>query len=217
MGSLIYVMTGTRPDLCYIVTRLAQHMSKPTQANLNAAKYALGYLKGTSEQGLRFRKSESPLTLIGYSDSDWGGSTSDRKSISGYSFKLSECGPLVSWKSRKQQTVTLSTCEAECIALAETVQEGKFLRQLCIDLRILQVSNSVSIHADNQGAIKLAKNPVSHQRSKHIDIKYHFIRSELQLGTISARYIASEENLADILTKPVSINKLKKFKYFLCN
>ena len=83
--------------------------------------------------------------------------------------------------------MALSTCEAEYIALSETVQERKFLRQLCIDLRILQVSNSVSIHADNQGAIKLAKNPVFHQRSKHIDIKYHFIRSELQLGTIIKR------------------------------
>ena len=113
--------------------------------------------------------------------------------------------------------MALSTCEAEYIALAETAQEGKFLRQLCIDLRILQVSSSVSIHADNQGAIKLAKNPVFHQRSKHIDIKYHFIRSELQLGTISVHCIVSEENLADIFTKPVSINKLKKFKYFLCN
>ena len=76
-------MTGTRPDLCYIVTRLAQHMSKPTQANLNAAKYALGYLKGTSEQSLRFRKSESPLTLIGYSDSDWGGSLVTERAYQG--------------------------------------------------------------------------------------------------------------------------------------
>jgi len=192
-------------------------MSKPTIANLSIAKHVLRYLKGTSEQSLRFRKSESPLALVGYSDSDWGGSTSDRKSISGYSFKLSECGPLISWRSRKQQTVALSTCEAEYIALAETVQEGKFLRRLCIDLRILQENNSANIHADNQGAIKLAKNPVFHQRSKHIDIKYHFIRSELQLGTINVQYIASEENVADIFTKPVSINKLKKFKYFLCN
>ena len=156
VGSLIYVMTGTTPDLCYIVTNLSQHMSKPKVADLNVAKHVLGYLKGTSEQGLKFRKSENPLSLIGFSDSDWGASISDRRSISGYSFQLSECGPLVSWKSRKQQTVALSTCEAEYIALAETVREGKFLRQLCLDLKVLQESNSVLVNVGNQGAIQLA-------------------------------------------------------------
>ena len=210
-------MTGTRPDLCYIVTKLSQHMSKPKVADLNVAKHVLRYLKGTSEQGLKFRKSENPLSLIGFSDSDWGASISDRRSISGYSFQLSECGPLVSWKSRKQQTVALSTCEAEYIALAEAVREGKFLRQLCLDLKVLQVSNSVLVNVDNQGAIQLAKNPMFHKRSKHIDIKYHFIRSELELGTINVEYVASEDNLADIFTKPVGKTKLDKFKFFICN
>jgi hypothetical protein len=192
-------------------------MSKPKVADLNVAKHVLRYLKGTSEQGLKFRKSENPLSLIGFSDSDWGASISDRRSISGYSFQLSECGPLVSWKSRKQQTVALSTCEAEYIALAEAVREGKFLRQLCLDLKVLQVSNSILVNVDNQGAIQLAKNPVFHKRSKHIDIKYHFIRSELELGTINVKYVASEDNLADIFTKPVGKTKLDKFKFFICN
>jgi kynurenine formamidase len=124
---------------------------------------------------------------------------------------------LVSWKSRKQQTVALSTCEAEYIALAEAVREGKFLRQLCLDLKVLQVSNSILVNVDNQGAIQLAKNPVFHKRSKHIDIKYHFIRSELELGTINVKYVASEDNLADIFTKPVGKTKLDKFKFFICN
>ena len=128
------MMTGTRPDLCHIVTKLSQHMSKPTVATLNAAKHVLRYLKGTSSLSLKFRSIDYPLELLGFSDSDWGGSVSDRKSISDYGFQLSESGPLVSWKSKKQQTVALSTCEAEYIALAETVQEGKFLKQLCVDL-----------------------------------------------------------------------------------
>ena len=217
VGSLIYTMTGTRPDLCHIVTKLSQHMSKPTVASLNAAKHVLRYLKGTSSLSLKFRRTDHPLELVGFSDSDWGGSVSDRKSISGYGFQLSQSGPLVSWKSKKQQTVALSTCEAEYTALAETVQEGKFLKQLCVDLGILQVSNSILINADNQSAIKLAKNPAFHKRSKHIDVKFHFIRSEVQLGAVSLSYIASEDNLADIFTKPVSKVRLDKFKHFICN
>ena len=113
VGSLIYVMTGTRPDLCYVVTKLSQSMAKPTQENLNMAKHVLRYLKGTKEHGLKFGKSELPLKPTGFCDSDWGASVGDRRSITGYNFQLSELGPLVSWKSRKQQTVALSSCEAE--------------------------------------------------------------------------------------------------------
>ena len=217
VGSLIYTMTGTRPDLCHIVTRLSQYMSKPTVATLNAAKHVLRYLKKTSSFSLKFKRVDHPLELIEFSDSDWGGSVSDRKSISGYGFQLCKTGPLVSWKSKKQQTVALSTCEAEYTALAETIQEGKFLKQLCVDLGIIEVSKSILVNAGNQGTIKLAKNPAFHKRSKHIDVKYHFIRSEVQQGTVSIRYIASEDNLADIFTKPVSRVRLDKFKPFICN
>ena len=212
VGNLIYVMTGTRPDLCYVATKLSQNMSKPTQANLNMAKHVLGYLEGTIHQGLVFNKSELPLKLSGFCDADWGSSTEDRRSMTGYSFQLSEAGPLVSWKSRKQQTVALSTCEAEYIALANAAQEAIFLRQLCIDVKVSINGDSVLIHVDNQGAINLAKNPVHHQRLKHIDIKYHFVRSEIQTGKLSLNYVPPEENLADIFTKPVSIGKLSKFR-----
>ena len=203
-------MTGTRPDLCYIVTKLSQTMAKPTESDLSLAKYVLRYLKGTREQGLKFGKSESPLKLSGFCDSDWGASVKDRRSITGYNFQLSEDGPLISWKSRKQQTVALSTCEAKYISLANAVQEAKFLRQLCNDMNVM--IDSVLIHVDNQGAINLAKNPVNHQRSKHIDIKYHFIRSEIQTGTIELKYVPTDENVADIFTKPTTKTKLEKFK-----
>lgn len=213
VGSLIYVMTGTRPDLCYVVTKLSQNMAKPTESDLNLAKYVLRYLKGTREQCLKFEKSESPLKLTGFCDSDWGASVKDRRSITGYNFQLSEKGPLISWKSRKQQTVTLSTCEAEYISLASAVQESKFLRQLCKDMNI--TIDDVLIHVDNQGTINLAKNPVNHQRSKHIDIKYHFIRSEIQAGTVKLEYVPTEENVADIFTKQATKVKLEKFKPFI--
>ena len=99
---------------------------------------------------------------------------------------MSQDGPLISWKSRKQQTVALSTCEAEYISLACAVQEAKFLKQLCNDMTI--VTSDVLVNVDNQGTINLAKNPVNHQRSKNMDIKYHFIRSEIQAGTIKLDY-----------------------------
>ena len=213
VGSLIYVMTGTRPDLCYVVTKLSQNMAKPSESDLILAKHVLRYLKGTREQCLKFEKSESPLKLIGFCDSDWGASVKDRRSITGYNFQLLERGPLISWKSRKQPTVALSTCEAEYISLASAVQESKFLRQICKDMNI--VIDDVVIHVDNQGAINLAKNPVNHQRSKHIDIKYHFIRSEIQAGNVKLEYVPTEDNVADIFTKPATKVKLEKFKSFI--
>ena len=212
VGSLIYVMTGTRPDLCYIVTKLSQKMSKPNQADLSTAKHVLRYLKGTLESSLTFRKSSTPLTLQGYCDSDWGASTTDRRSITGYNFQLSQSGPLISWKSRKQPTVALSTCEAEYIALANAVQEAKFLKQLCMDMQVSISEGKTVIRIDNQGAINLARNPIHHQRSKHIDIKYHFIRLEVKEERVSLEYIPTEENIADIFTKPAGKGKLQKFK-----
>ena len=108
-------MTGAtcRPDLCYIVTRLSQNMAKPTESDPSMAKLELRYLNSTREQCLKFGKLESPLKLTGFCDSDWGASLKDRRSITGHNFQLTENGPLISWKSRKQQTVALPTCEAE--------------------------------------------------------------------------------------------------------
>jgi hypothetical protein len=209
VGSLIYVMTGTRPDLCYIVTKLSQHLSKPTMTHMTMAKHVLRYMKGTVNQGLVFKKSAEPLRLIGYCDADWGMSD-DRRSITGYSFQLSKDGPLVSWKSRKQQTVALSTCEAEYMALAAATQEAKFLMQLMESVTDSDLFGCVTLYCDNQGALALAKNPVQHQRSKHIDIRYHFIRDEVQKGTIQLIYVPSEQNVADIFTKPATRVKLEK-------
>ena len=211
VGSLIYVMTGTRPDLCYIVTKLSQYMSKPTKAQLNAAKYVLKYLKGTMHYALKFSRSDGPLQLVGFCDSDWG-SSEDRKSITGYCFQLDKTAPLISWKSKKQQTVALSSCEAEYMSLTYAIQEAKFLRQLLSDILGVK-ENIVELGVDNQGAISLAKNPVHHQRSKHIDIRYHFIRDEIQNGNVNLFYVPTKENTADIFTKPVSHKRLEFFRY----
>ena len=209
VGSLIYVMVCTRPDLSYVITKLSQKMSNPTLAYLNIGKNVLRYLKGTVNYSLVFNKSDDQLKLFGYCDSDWGGSE-DRKSLSGFCFQLNQISSPVTWKCRKQSTVALSSCEAEYVSFTYAIQEANFLRQLSID--ILGNDYSVELFVDNQGAINLAKNPVHHQRSKHIDIKYHYIRDEIQRGNIILKYVPSGENMADIFTKPPTMNKLQKFK-----
>ena len=209
VGSLIYLMTNTRPDISYVVTLLGQYMSKPTFAHLSLAKHVLRYLKGTKSLGLNFVKSDSGLEMFGYCDSDWGGSL-DRKSISGYCFMLHKNGPLVSWKSCKQNVVALSSCEAEYVALTSAFKEARFLRQLVSDINGC-TKQSIRLFADNQGAIALAKNPVHHQRSKHIDIRYHFIRLDVEEGVVILEYVPTNENIADLFTKPLSGFKFNDF------
>ena len=186
---------------------LSQFLEHPTKAHLEWAKHVLRYLNGTKSKCLIFRKCMN-TKLQGFSDSDWGNSE-DRKSVSGYCFSLSPNTDMISWKTKKQPCVALSTCEAEYVALVSCMQEAKFLTQLYKDLTGSTAAN-VDIFVDNQSAIALAKNPVQHQRSKHIDIKYHFIRAEIQKGYIQLKYVPSEENLADMFTKPATGKRLSK-------
>ena len=200
VGGLIYAMTCTRPDLSFVVTKLSlsQHMSKPNVNHMTMAKHTLRYIKGTIDRKLIFTKSENPLKLIGYCDSDWANSE-DRKSISGWGFQLNVEGPLISRKSKKQSTVALSTCEAEYVSLSSAAQEGMFLMALLNDLSFMNVTN-FDINCDNQSAISLAKNPVLSQRTKHIDIKYHFLRNLVQTYKMQITYVPSECNIADALS-----------------
>ena len=211
IGSLIYLMMATRPDICWAVTKLSQHLSNPLETHWVAAKHVLRYLKGTAHYDLCYTKHRDGLKLVGYSDADWA-SSDDRRSTSGYSFAMHEEGPLISWKSRKQPTIALSSCEAEYIALAAAVQESLYLSQLIIDLGVCSQSEPVLIFEDNQGTIALANNPVHRQRSKHIDIKYHFIRSNVKEGKVVLKYCPTHDMLADIMTKPATKLQLEKFK-----
>ena len=174
-------------------------------------KHVLRYIKGTLNHCLSYKKSDKELKLIAFCDADWGSSTEDRKSITGYCFFLSESSAVVSWKSRKQQTVVLSTCEAEYMSMEESCKEALYLLQLLRDL-CDTCFIPVTMNCDNQGAIALVHNPVKHSRSKHIDIRYHFIREHIQRNKLSLTYVKSDDNLADIFTKPCSKIKLMKFK-----
>lgn len=210
VGSLVYMMVGTRPDLSYSVTKLSQKLANPTERDMCIAKGVLRYLRGTADYSLSFvRSTHDANDLKAYCDSDWGSNVEDRKSISGYTFLFNESG-FVSWKTKKQQTVALSSCEAEYMALGLCVQESLFLRNLLNDLQMEITNDCVQIGVDNQGAIALAKNPVARQRSKHIDIRYHFIRECIKENQVSLYYVSTQNNLADVLTKPVSGKRIRR-------
>lgn len=163
---------------------------------------------------LSYRKCDEGLRLVAYSDADWAGDASDRHSTSGYCISLCTNGPLISWKTRKQSPVALSTREAEYIALAATTQECLYLTQLLQHLDSYQYGLP-TIYEDNQGTIALANNPVHRQRCKHIDIKYHFVRSSVHNVNVSLKYCSTDQMVADLMTKPATKVKLLSFSTFI--
>jgi hypothetical protein len=183
-------------------------MSEPKHIHWIAAKHVLRYLRGTITYGLRYT-SNSGVMLLGYADSDWDGSAVDRKSTSGYCFSLGSA--MISWSSRKQGSIAQSTAEAEYIAASDACREAVWLRKLLSDLFGGKLEPTV-IHCDNQSCIKLSEKPVFHDRSKHIEMKYHFIRDMVQRGAMKLQYIRTDEQIADILTKPLSLTKLVHFR-----
>ena len=211
VGSLLYATTCTRPDLSWAVSKLSQHLNNPTPADFVMLKHVFRYVLGTIDNCLTYRKSKSGLKLHGYCDSDWGSSV-DRKSTSGYLFSLAEDSAAIMWKSKKQQTVALSSCEAEYMALCSATQESVYLSNFVNSLGVLPTTTPIPIHMDNRGAMDLEKNPVSHQRSKHIDIKYHYARECVNKGKIELFHVISENNPSDMLTKAVPKVKIMKFK-----
>jgi hypothetical protein len=196
VGSLVYLAMSTRPDISFALSKLSQFLENTSMSHVMALKRVLRYLKGTKDYKLVFSRSDGKLN--GYTDSDWAGDTEDRRSTSGYIFTLGSAP--VSWKKRKQPTVALSSCEAEYMALTEATKEALYLRTLCKTFSFDQLEKTV-ILCDNQGSISLTKeSPKQHQRSKHIDVKYHFVRSQC---AIEYKYVDTNNNLADVLTKPL--------------
>ena len=159
----------------------------------------LRYLKGTIDVGLVFRAGTGPIQ--GFVDADWGGCLVDRKSFSGFLFLLGGCP--ISWDSRKQRTVALSTTETEYMALSESVKEAIYLQRFVRELGFGFLAN-LSIFCDNQSCLLLAENPTFHARTKHIDIRHHFIRDVVKSKTLALKYISTEEQVADFLTKGLS-------------
>ena len=210
VGSLVYAMTCSRPDLSWIVTRLSQHLANPSRVEWIMINQVLRYIKGTLDYKLTFKKSTSGLKIQGHSDSDWASSKEDRRSTTGFGFTMNQNGPMIDWKSRKQHTVALSSCEAEYMALTHATQEAMFLTMLSKDFNIT-TTTPIMIFGDNQGSLDMIKNTSCNDRSKHIDIKHHFIREKYNEGFINVCYIPTAHNVADLFTKPAVRVKLNKF------
>ena len=211
VGSLLYLSTGTRPDITFAVSKVAKFCSDPDKCHWIAVKRILRYLNGTRDLGLLYAVSVEGQECFGYSDSDWAGDLDDRKSTSGYIFML--CGAGISWRSKKQASVALSTAEAEYIALSGAVQEAIWLRQLTLELSSGDVPKGATvIHEDNQSAISLAKNPQFHGRAKHIDIRHHFVREKVNDGTIELNYCRTDDMVADMLTKGLNTANFQRLR-----
>ncbi|TYK18672.1 Retrovirus-related Pol polyprotein from transposon TNT 1-94 [Cucumis melo var. makuwa] len=210
VGSLRY-LTCTRPDILFSVGLVSRFMESPTTTHLKVAKRILRYLRGTLDYGL-FYSSSKEFKLEGYCDSDWAGDTNDRKSTSGYVFFIGNTA--FTWSSKKQPIVTLSTCEAEYVAAASCVCHAVWLRNLLKTVGILQEDPTV-IHIDNKSTIALAKNPVFHDRSKHIDTRFHFIRDCISRKEVQVEYVKTEDQIADIFTKPLKVNVFNNLRTLL--
>ena len=186
--------------MTFSVGLVSKFMSDPRQPHLIAAKRIMRYLKGTLGYGILFphhTKGDDSLHLVAYSDSDWCGDLVDRRSTMGQVFLLS--GSPISWSSKKQTVVALSTCEAKYIAACVAACQALWLSSLLEELKVF-TGEAVDLLVDNKSAIDLAKNPVSHGRSKHIDTKFHFLRDQVSKGKIKLQHCKTEKQLAHIMT-----------------
>ena len=197
IGSLLY-LSASRPDIMFSVCMCARFQSNPKQSHLSAVKRIMRYLLGTINLGLWYPKN-STCNLIGYSDSDFAGSKTDRKSTSGTCQFIGSA--LVSWHSKKQNSVALSTAEAEYISAGSCCAQILWMKQQLSDYGI--ILDRIPIKCDNTSAINLSKNPVQHSRTKHIEIRHHFLRDHVLKGDCVLEFVDTKNQLADIFTKPL--------------
>jgi transposase InsO family protein len=204
IGCLMY-LTATRPDILFAVSMLSRFMHCASEMHLKAARRILRYIKGTVDYGVKFERCQK-FKLCGFSDSDWAGSIDDMKSTSGYCFSLGS--GVFSWSTKKQETVAQSTAEAEFIAATAAVNQVLWLKKILHDLH-LQQNHKIEVFIDNQAAIAISKDPVCHGKTKHFNIKLYFLREMQQNGEVTLVYCKSEDQLADLFTKPLPVSKFE--------
>jgi len=206
-GALQY-LTFTRPDISYAVQQVCLHMHDPREPHLAALKRILRYVRGTLHMGLLVRPSTA-LDLVVYSDADWAGCPDTRKSTSGYAVFLGD--NLVSWSSKRQNTVSRSSAEAEYRAVANAVAEASWLRQLLSELHS-PLRKKTLVYCDNISAVYMSSNPIQHQRTKHVEIDLHFVRERVALGDVHVLHVPTTSQFADIFTKGLPSSVFTEFR-----
>ncbi|KAG8495046.1 hypothetical protein CXB51_012729 [Gossypium anomalum] len=202
MGRLLY-LTNTRPDISYAVQHLSQFMQNPKKSHYEAALRIIRYIKKSPGQGI-FLAAENKAQLVAYCDSDWATCPMTRRSITGFCIKLGNS--LVSWKSKKQSTVSRSSAEAEYRSMASTVAEIVWLHGLLKEICFDQIVPAL-LFSDSQAALQIAANPVFHERTKHIEIDCHFVREKIREGLVRTQHVRTDEQLADVMTKALGVQQ----------
>jgi hypothetical protein len=210
VGCLRWLADGTRPDIACPTGEVSRFLAKPGQRHWTAAKRIYRYLRGTASLGISFTATADG-ELTGYCDASYADDIDTRKSTTGFFFELNK-GP-ISWKSKRQRSVALSTCEGEYMALSDGSKECVWLRRLLSNLDV--PLGSTTLFEDNQGAIALVANPLSTRRSKHIDVRYHYIRQCVAEGHIVVTYLQTDDMIADLLTKPLPVATFKRLRDLL--
>ncbi|CAM8947776.1 unnamed protein product [Rhodiola kirilowii] len=206
IGSLLY-LTATRPDICQAVGVCARYQADPKESHLLQVKRIIKYVSGTSDHSLWYTRDTSGC-IVGYSDADWAGNIEDRKSTSGGCFFVGN--NLVSWFSKKQNSISLSSTEAEYMAAGSCCAQMIWMKQMLKEVGLDQ--NTMTLYCDNMSAISISKDPVQHSRTKHIDIRHHFIRELVEDKVISLIHMPTEKQLADILTKPLDAERFETLR-----
>jgi hypothetical protein len=209
VGSLLYLSICSRPDIAQAVGVLTRYMAKPAETHWTAALQVLRYLTGTRHDGITYGL--NPDDIIGYCDADFAGDLDTRRSTTGYIFRM--FGGAISWSSRLQVTVAASTTEAEYMAASAACKEALWLRSMYKELGMNSVKvDTMLVYGDNQAALKILKNAIVSQRSKHIDVMYHFTRQHIERGVIEFQYIRTDSMVADCLTKALTLPKFMSCK-----
>lgn len=203
VGSLLYLTGKTRPDLSFAVTYNSRHTQNPSNVDVINVKRILRYLQGTKHLGIAYNNKEKLEVLEGYCDADYVGDVKSRKSTSGYVIEF--CGGPISWASRKQPIVALSSTEAEFISAADCCKELLYLKGVLKEL--LNKTVNTEMYIDNQSALRLIKTGVFNRRSKHIDVRFHFISEKVIENNINIIYCNTNDQIADIFTKPLGAIK----------
>ncbi|XP_059635400.1 secreted RxLR effector protein 161-like [Cornus florida] len=206
IGSLLY-SAATRPDISFSAGVCARYQADPREQHILAVKRIIRYVNSTLNYGLRY-SSESNSEIAGYTDADWAGNKDDRKSTSSGCFYIST--NLFSWYSKKQNCISLSSCEAEYIAAGNCCTQLLWMKQMLQDYGVDR--STISIFCDNTSTINISKNPVLHYKIKHIDIRHHFLRELVEQNVVSLEKVHTDQNLADILTKPLDAHKFSHFR-----